>query len=400
MARKKEYSTRTKRHKTQFPGVYQREAERVLGKPDICFDISYKKDGKKVWEKIGWKSQGYSAERARQIRNERIITMQHGDDLPQDKKKAPYFKSLAEKYLEWSEKNKAGKADRSRYDNHLKERFDNKRLDEILSLDLERMKADLSKAGYAPKTVRHCLAQVRAMYNKAADWNLYNGPNPVKKVKQPIVQNARDRFLSFNEADQLLKELRHNIRFKKEYKELENPMLHDMALLSLHTGARAGEVFNLKPADLNFATALIALRDTKNTETRYSPMTGAVRDMLKKRTESFPGEYIFTDKDGAKIKEVSNAFDKVIERLGFNKGIQDSRQRVVFHTLRHTFASWLAIQGTPLYTIAKLMGHKSISMSERYSHLSPDHKKDAVNGLEAALNGNKKVTELERRTGK
>ena len=67
--------------------------------------------------------------------------------------------------------------------------------------------------------------------------------------------------------------------------------------------------------------------------------------------------------------------------------MKDARRRVVFHTLRHTFASWLAIQGTPLYTIAKLMGHKSISMSERYAHLSPDHKRDAVNGLEAALNG-------------
>jgi len=67
---------------------------------------------------------------------------------------------------------------------------------------------------------------------------------------------------------------------------------------------------------------------------------------------------------------------------------------VVFHSLRHSFASWLAIQGTPILTIARLMGHKSISMSERYSHLSPDHKKDAVNGLESAINGYKnKVVE-------
>ena len=65
-----------------------------------------------------------------------------------------------------------------------------------------------------------------------------------------------------------------------------------------------------------------------------------------------------------------------------NEGVNDRRQRVIFHSLRHTFASWLAIEGTPLYSIAKLMGHKSISMSERYSHLSPDHKKDIVIGLE------------------
>jgi integrase len=396
MAKKKKYSDGTKRHATQFPGVYQREAERVIGKPDIVFDISYKKDGKKVWEKVGWKSQGYSAELARQIRNERIIAMQHGEELPQDKKKAITYKTLATKYLKWSSenKNRKGIEDQSRYDNHLKDRFDDKRLDEISPFDLERMKSEMTKAEVAPKTIAHCLGLLRAMYNRAADWNLYQGPNPVKKVKMPVIQNARDRFLSFDEAEILLEELKRNIRFKKEHKELEDPKLHDMALLSLHTGARASEIFNLKGQDIDFRNGLITLRDTKNTETRYAPMTEKIREMLKGRIPADLNKYIFTDEDGKKIMEVSNAFERVIERLKLNEGVTDSRQRVVFHSLRHTFASWLAIQGTPLYTIAKLMGHKSISMSERYAHLSPDHKKDAVNGLEAALNGKNKVTEI------
>lgn len=395
MARKK-YSEGTKRHATQFPGVYQREAERVIGKPDTVFDISYKRDGKKVWEKVGWKSQGYSAELARQVRNERIIAIQHGDELPQDKKKAPTFKTLAEKYIKWSEehKNRGGIEDKSRYENHLKSRFDDKRLDEIAPFDLERLKADLTKTGLAPKTVKHVLDLLRAMFNKAAEWNLYMGPNPVKKVKKPVVQNARDRFLSIEEAEILLKELRRNPRYTKEYRELEDPKLHDIALLSLHTGARASEIFNLKGQDIDFRNGLITLRDTKNTETRYAPMTAKVRVILKARMPDNPNAYVFTDKDGQKIKEVSNAFERVIERCKFNEGVKDNRQKVVFHTLRHTFASWLAIEGTPLFTIAKLLGHKSISMSERYSHLSPDHKRDAVNGLEAALNGQSKVVEI------
>jgi integrase len=117
-----------------------------------------------------------------------------------------------------------------------------------------------------------------------------------------------------------------------------------------------------------------------------------------------PDAYVFTkdvrkskstSKDEpTKIKEVSNAFERAINRLGWNEGVSDPRQRVVFHTCRHTFASWLAIQGTPIFTIAKLMGHKSIAMSERYSHLSPDHKKEAVNGLEAALNRGNKIVEV------
>lgn len=397
MARKKQYSSGTERHLTKHAGVYERAAERVIGQEDICFDISYKKDGKKVWEKVGWKSQGYSADLARQVRNERIIALQHGEELPQDKKQAMTFEKLAEKYLKWSAENKsrAGIDDKSRYENHLKNRFDSKRLDEIVPLDLERLKTAMGKTKISPKTISHCLALIRAMYNKAIEWNLYQGVNPVKKIKMPTVQNARDRFLSMEEAELLLTELKRNHQIKTEYKELKDPKLHDIALLSLQTGARAGEIFNLKGQDVDFENELMTLRDTKNTETRYAPMTKDVNKMLKNRMPEDPGAYIFTDKDGEKIKEVSNAFQKIVDRIGFNKGVEDSRQRVVFHTCRHTFASWLAIEGTPLLTIARLMGHKSIAMTMRYSHLSPDHKKDAVNGLAAALKKHKsKVVEI------
>jgi len=80
-------------------------------------------------------------------------------------------------------------------------------------------------------------------------------------------------------------------------------------------------------------------------------------------------------------KIYSNETPKIRSR--FNNGVTDPRQKVTFHTLRHTFASWLAMQGTPILTIKELLGHQSLAMTERYSHLSPDQKKDAVNGIEA-----------------
>lgn len=398
---KKQYSEQTKRHATQFLGVYQRQAERVIGQPDVVFDISYKKNGKKIWEKVGWKSQGYSADLARQVRNERIIAIQHGEELPQEKKAAITFEKLAEKYLKWSSENKSrdGIDDKSRYDNHLKHRFDNKNLDEISIFDLEKMKLEMSKADYSPKTISHCLGLIRAMFNKAIDWNLYNGNIPIKKKRpgekkgiMPEIQNARDRFLSIKEAELLLNELKRNHQIKKEYKELKDPQLHDIALISLHTGARASEIFNLKGYDADFNNQLIVLRDTKNTETRYAPMTSAVKKILNRRLPENLNDYFFKDKDGQKIKEISNAFQRIVDDLGFNDGVTDRRQKVVFHTCRHTFASWLAIQGTPIYTIAKLMGHKSIAMSERYAHLSPEHKKQAVMAMEQAFNRKKKTS--------
>lgn len=398
---KRHYSVKTARHATQLQGVHERRATRDGVGPDICFDISYKFAGRKVWEKVGWRSEGYSPELARDVRNARIKALRHGEELPKQKAKAPTFKVLAERYLAWSaeNKNRHGIEDKSRYENHLAPRFDDKRLDGITPFDLERMKADMAKAGMAPKTIGHCLALLRAMFNRAADWEMYQGSNPVRKVKMPVVQNARDRFLSVEEANRLLTELKRDPHHKNGYRALKDPKLHDVTLLSLHTGARAGEIFDLKVQDIDFNTGLLALRDTKNTETRYAPMTAAVRDILKRRLPTEPNTYVFTDAKGRKIKEVSNAFERAVGRLGFNVGVTDPRQLVVFHTCRHSFASWLAIQGIPLLTIARLMGHKSISMSERYAHLSPDHKRDAITGLEAALNGHGKVVRIEKARG-
>ena len=409
------------RKKTDEKGVYQIVSETKTTKssrgktiPDVCYYIAFKLDKILTWEKIGWLSDGYSVKVAADIRAERMRTMRHGEELPQEKKRAITFKTLAEEYLKWSAENKSRKGidDKSRYENHLQDRFDDKRLDEIMLLDLERMKSEMTKSNLSPKTISHCLGLIRAMYNWAVDHNHYTGKNPIPKKRKsekkgimPTIQNARDRFLSIEEADKLLKELKRNHQIKKEYKELKDPKLHDIAVISLHSGARASEIFNLKWQDVDFSNGLMTLRDTKNTETRYAPMTKAVREMLKSRLPDDPKKpidpnaYVFTDSEGEKIKEVSNSFERVVDRLGFNKNVTDRRQRVVFHTCRHSFASWLAIQGVPLYTISRLMGHKSISMSERYSHLSPDHRKDAVNGLEKALSGHGKVVIIEKVEG-
>jgi site-specific recombinase XerD len=80
-----------------------------------------------------------------------------------------------------------------------------------------------------------------------------------------------------------------------------------------------------------------------------------------------------------------------------NKGIEDKRQRVVFHTLRHTYASWLVENGVDLYTVKELMGHKNLAMTERYSHLGQNTLKAAVQKLERAISRPKgKVLEFQR----
>jgi integrase len=82
-----------------------------------------------------------------------------------------------------------------------------------------------------------------------------------------------------------------------------------------------------------------------------------------------------------RIKEVSDTFERTVKKLGFNEGITDRRHLLTFHSLRHTFASWLALNGEQLKTIQELMRHKTIQMTMKYAHLIPDKKRQAVNNI-------------------
>jgi len=391
-----------KRELTKYKGVYQRfsESRSHAGKPDICFDIAYRLNGKLTWEKIGWVSEGYSPRLASEIRSERMRAMRHGEDLPQQKKKIPLFSEVWEKYKTWAESNKArsGRDDVSLYSNCLEKPLSGKRLNEISPFDLERLKTALLKEEYSPATVKHCLVLVRQIFNKAFLWKLYQGENPVHGVKMPVLQNQRIRFLSHEEADKLLATLA----------EMREPNLHDMALLSLHTGMRAGEIFNLKGNDLDFQNDLIRITDPKNKSTRHAYMTETLKSLLAIRKPEKPEGLVFPARKSGnpsksshkkqeekKITAISQRFRLIVQKLGFNEGITDRRQEVTFHTLRHTFASWLAIQGESLITIKELLGHKSMAMTERYSHLTPDHKRLAVKNLEAGFKRQARIVNIE-----
>jgi len=377
-----------KREKTKFVGVYRREATGRLfkSKPDVCFDIAYRDNReekpKLIWEKVGWLSEGYSAKLADNVRSERLRAIRHGQDLPQKKKQTPLFKTVWEKYIEWAESNKARGArdDISLFKNCIEKALAEKRMSEINPFGLERLKTALLKKGYSPATVKHCLVLIRQIYNKALKWGMYQGTNPVKGVEMPSIQNQKTRFLTREEAEKLLTAL----------SEMTRPDLHDMALLSLHTGMRAGEIFKLKSNDLDFNNELIKIVDPKNKKTRHAYMTKAVREMLLKRKPDAPEKLVFPDRNGEKIDSISQSFPKIVKKLGFNEGITDRRDLFVFHSLRHTFASWLALQGESLITIRDLLGHKTTAMTERYSHLIPDHKRRAAELLEDNFtNGNK-----------
>jgi site-specific recombinase XerD len=115
-------------------------------------------------------------------------------------------------------------------------------------------------------------------------------------------------------------------------------------------------------------------------------MTQAVKDMLTDIKPDHAGrdDLVFPGMGGVKIVQISKTFKRTVDEL-FNKGVDDPRERVFFHSLRHTYASWLVMEGVDLYRVKELLGHKDLTMTQRYSHLAPDSLRGAVNILEAAL---------------
>ena len=162
--------------------------------------------------------------------------------------------------------------------------------------------------------------------------------------------------------------------------------VHDLALLSVYTGCRAGEAFGLRAGDVNFDASFVTYADTKNGDVRHIPMSGPVREMLQRRvaTAKGPAELLFKSTKNDHIAELSHAFGRVCKKL-FNEGVKDRRFKVTYHSLRHTFASHLALGGESLYTLADLLGHRTLQMVKRYSHLTQGHRQKAINGLEETL---------------
>ena len=189
------------------------------------------------------------------------------------------------------------------------------------------------------------------------------------------IDNERLRFLTKDEARLLLKEL-----------DKASPDFADICRVSLYAGLRLGEIFALRVQHVHLDVAIMDVLDAK-AGTRQAFINDELAIVLARHMKGKrPEAYVFTQSDGvSQMRYLSNAFTRAVKRLGFNEGVEDARLKVVFHTLRHTFASWLVQKGVPLYTVADLMGHSTITMTKRYAKLANDDRRAAIAKLEGLL---------------
>jgi integrase len=387
--------------KTNFPGVrFYEHATRKHGvQKDKYFAIRFQAGGNRREEGLGWASEGWSAAKASQTLAElkkAATTGEGATSLAEKRQKAEekrqaeaeahaqeerdnvtFGRVFLDSYFPIAQKNKAQRSWQKEdqcYRLWIAPVLADKPLKAIAPIHLERVKKNMADAGRAARSITYTLAVVRQVFNFARDHDLFAGQNPVTKIKKPSADNRRVRFLTHDEAERLLDALAE-----------KSPQVRDMALLSLHCGLRAGEIFSLTWGDVDMERGVLTLRDTKSGRTRAAILTDAAKTMLEDRERRGPADLVFPSETGEKVGQVSQTFIKTVNALGLNDGVTDPRQKVVFHTLRHTFASWLAEDGADLYVIQQLMGHQSFAMVQRYAHLSPDTLRRAVRGLEAGM---------------
>ncbi len=237
--------------------------------------------------------------------------------------------------------------------------FGSRPLGQITRTEIEEFQRQ-SRAKQRPATINRNLGRLRRMLNVAVNWGLLE-ESPMKGLKFLAENNSRHRYLSVPECDRLLQ-------------ACISPRVRAIVAIALHTGMRLGEILNLRFGDVNFPAGLILIRDSKNGQPRHIPMDATVLDLLTNYPRHPTSDLVFANGSGTRFKGVREGFGNACKRAGLTD--------LHFHDLRHTFASQWVMAGGDLYLLKDVLGHKSITMTQRYAHLSPQFKKSAVNLLD------------------
>lgn len=234
---------------------------------------------------------------------------------------------------------------------------------------------DETKAGppryRTPATVKMYLATLSHLFTVAVkEWSWLEA-NPLERVNKPKLDNARVRFLDDDERQRLL----------AACQESESPDLHLSVILALATGCRKMESMGLRWKQVDFSRKQITLTKTKNGETRTVPLSGLAFDLLRERAKvrRIDTDLIFPAHNPASVIDLRTPFETALRVAGI--------ENFHWHDLRHSTASYLAMNGASMLEIAAVLGHKTLSMVKRYSHLSEQHTAGVLESMNSKMFG-------------
>lgn len=347
------------RFKTNYPGVYYIESTVGRnGKPERIYYVMYRKDGKLIEEKAGRQyADDMTPARAAGIRSRRM----QGKELSNRERRTANKAAKRAEAAKWTidrlwTKYKAQRSpkgiaqDESRYQNYVEPLFGDKEPFDILPLDIDRLRRKKLK-GKSPQTVKLTLALLRRIVNFGVKRQLCT-PLPFS-IEMPSVNNEKTEDLTQEQMRSLLEAIEAD----------DDQQTANLMKLALFTGMRRGELFKLRWSDIDFDRGFIHIRDPKSGKDVKIPLNEAARDLLEShpKTDSphvFPGRY------GGQRTDIRKAVNRIKKRAGLPKDFRP------LHGLRHVYASMLASSGkVDMYTLQKLLTHKSPQMTQRYAHL-------------------------------
>jgi integrase len=275
------------------------------------------------------------------------------------------FREMMEKYMkEYSIPTKASSDRDKRSLLHLSPFFGGYTITAVNSSLINRYKVVRKEEGAAPATINRELALMKHAFNLAIkEWE-WAKENPVAKIAMEKEDNKRDRWLTQEEEERLLK--------------VCPEWLKELVLFALNTGMRMGEILSLTWEGVDLSRKTVTIFKSKNKERRTIPINVTVFELLKTKgkVRSIKTSLVFFNENHCKRDEsnIDKSFKIRIEKAG----IKNFR----FHDLRHTFATRIVQSGKDLYEVQMLLGHKTSTMTQRYAHHNPESLRDAVEILD------------------
>src|SRR3989442_3675759 len=236
--------------------------------------------------------------------------------------------------------------------------FGSRPLGQITRAEIEAWRRE-RKSKCRPSTINRFMSGLRRLFSLAVEWELLE-ESPMKGMKFLRENNARTRYLSLEECQRLIA-------------SCIAPHIRALVTVALHSGMRLGEILDLHWYDLDFASGFILVRDSKNGESRHVPMDATLFALFRAYPRRPGTDLVFSSRCGGHIVDVRTGFLNSCKRAELTD--------LHFHDLRHTFASQFVMAGGDLYILKEILGHKSITMTQRYAHLSPTYKIKAIDRM-------------------
>jgi len=334
--------------------------------------VQYLREGK--WSRVSCKTSAKKI--ALEILNKyKIAEAENNNELISRKKKEVTLGEFLTKHLDYAKSVNASSWFEIKsiyFDAHLIPFFGEKTFLKDITLSRIEEYRTFRLKSVAVRSVNHEVSVLVTLLRQAIDWGELD-PKYLPKVKKLKEDAKRLRFLTKEEIQKLLSE---SEKFDED--------MDCYIRLMLYAGLRLGEALNLRWVDIDLDKNILTIAPRekwkpKTRKGRIVPIPPDLLDYLVKRREKYPDASLVVIGAGTYSEErIERIFCRIAKQAGLPIKGED---KVTAHTLRHTYASHLVMNGTPLYTVSALLGHSDSKTTQIYAHLAPDYLKEAVNGI-------------------